>query len=215
MIKVSPSLLSADFADLGRAAAKCEECNADSIHCDVMDGSYVANITFGQRTIKALKNYTKLPLIAHLMIINPQNHIDEFIEAGADMIAVHVEECKDIKNVLAHIRQAGIRSSVVLCPDTPVESVLELIPFTDDILVMSVVPGYGGQKFIPSALDKIRTIRETANSLGVELDISVDGGINAETAKQCREAGANVFIAGNYVFGAEDMKQAIETLRCK
>lgn len=205
-IQISPSILSADFGRLNEDIASIEAFS-DSLHVDVMDRHFVPNLTFGAPVVGCIK--TKLPMECHLMVEHPELYVDDFKKAGAHMFIFHVETTKDPLGLAAQIRAAGMKVGVSLNPETSVSAVEGLIQDVDSVLVMSVHPGFGGQAFIPDALDKIRRLR----SLSGDLEIAVDGGINAETGAQCREAGANVLIAGSYVFGAEDRKKAIESLR--
>jgi ribulose-phosphate 3-epimerase len=205
-IQISPSILSADFGRLNEEIASVEAFS-DSLHVDVMDGHFVPNLTFGAPVVRCIK--TALPLECHLMVEHPENYLEDFKKAGAHMFIFHVETTKDPLGLIAKIHELGMKAGVSLNPPTPVSSVEGLIQDVDSVLVMSVNPGFGGQAFIPDALEKIRRLR----SLSSDLEIAVDGGINAETGRQCREAGANVLIAGSYVFGAADRKGAIESLR--
>lgn len=218
-IKIAPSILSADFSAMGEAIKKIELCGADLIHCDVMDGTFVEPITFGGQMIKNIRKLTKLPLDAHLMIEHPKTQVKFFADAGADIITVHYKACKKISDTyleetLALIKSYGVKCGAVVNPDVPVENIFPVFPLCDIVLLMSVYPGYGGQKFIPEALDKIKKAREYAVNIGrPELDIEIDGGVTMQNAAQIREAGANVLVAGSAVFGAEDMAEAIAALR--
>ena len=218
-IKIAPSILSADFSRMGEAVELCEKSGADLIHCDVMDGSFVGPITFGGQMVKNIRPVTKLPLDVHLMIEHPQTQIKFFAEAGADIITVHYEACSKIsqsylKDTLELIKSYGVKCGAVVNPDVPVENIFPVFGLCDMVLIMSVFPGYGGQKFIPSAIEKIRLAREYAVNTGKpELDIEVDGGINAQTAGQCVAAGANVLVAGSALFSAPDFASAVKGLR--
>lgn len=205
-IQISPSLLSADFGRLNEEIASVEAFS-DSLHVDVMDGHFVPNLTFGAPVVRCIK--TSLPLECHLMVEHPENYLEDFKKAGAHLFIFHVETTKDPLGLIAKIHELGMKAGVSLNPPTPVSSVEGLIQDVDSVLVMSVNPGFGGQAFIPDALEKIRRLR----SLSSDLEIAVDGGINVETGRQCREAGANVLIAGSYVFGAGDRRAAINSLR--
>lgn len=204
---------------MGEAIKKIELCGADLIHCDVMDGTFVEPITFGGQMIKNIRKLTKLPLDAHLMIEHPKTQVKFFAAAGADIITVHYKACKKISDTyleetLALIKSYGVKCGAVVNPDVPVENIFPVFPLCDIVLLMSVYPGYGGQKFIPGALDKIKKAREYAVNIGrPELDIEIDGGVTMQNAAQIREAGANVLVAGSAVFGAEDMAEAIAALR--
>lgn len=218
-VKVAPSILSADFSAMGEAIKKIEAAGADFVHCDVMDGSFVEPITFGGQMVKNIRKLTSLPLDAHLMTEHPQTQIKFFAEAGADIITVHYEACKKIsptylKETLEFIKSYGIKCGAVINPDTPAEAIFDVIPLCDMALVMSVFPGYGGQKFIPSSLENVKKIREYAVANGkTDMDIEIDGGVTCANAKEIREAGANVLVAGSAVFGASDMHVAIRAIR--
>ncbi len=217
--KIAPSILSADFSVMGETIKRLEKCGADLIHCDVMDGSFVEPITFGGQMIKNIRPLTKLPLDAHLMIEHPQTQIKFFAEAGADIITVHYKACAKIsdtylKETLELIKSYGVKCGAVVNPDVPVEKIFEVFPLCDMVLLMSVYPGYGGQKFIPEVLEKVKKAREYAIKIGrPDMDIEIDGGVTLENCKTIREAGANVLVAGSTVFKSEDMKKTIADLK--
>jgi ribulose-phosphate 3-epimerase len=214
MVKIAPSILSADFARLGEEIAAVERAGADYIHVDVMDGHFVPNITIGPLVVEAIRPVTKLPLDVHLMIENPDQYIESFVNAGADYITVHVEACRHLHRTIHHIKSFGIKAGVVLNPATPVETIQHILEDIDIVLLMSVNPGFGGQKFIPEVLHKIRKVKEMAKALRKEdLEIEVDGGVNPETAKLCVEAGANVLVAGSAIYNQEDYAAAISLIR--
>lgn len=214
MIKIAPSILSADFAKLGEEAAKLEAWGADWVHFDVMDGNFVPNLTFGPGMCKAVRPYTKLPIDVHLMVLHPADWIVPFRDAGADVITFHVEsEERHLHRLLQQTHALGCKTGVVLCPATPIETCLHLLPECDLVLLMSVNPGFGGQSFIPETLVKIRALSKAIEERGLSVDIEVDGGINPETARACIEAGATILVAGNAVFRAGDPKAMIEQLR--
>ena len=218
-IKIAPSILSADFSQLGEAVKQLEMSGADLIHCDIMDGSFVQPITFGAQAVKNLRPATKLPLDVHLMIEHPKTQIKFFCDAGADIITVHYEACAKIsetylKETLELIRSYGVKCGAVVNPDVPVESIFPVFPVCDMVLLMSVFPGYGGQKYIEDVTAKITMAREYARSIGKEnLDIEVDGGITVENCKKIIAAGANVLVAGNTIFKSSDFKSTIAKLR--
>lgn len=219
MIKIAPSILSADFSRMGEAIKLCEESGADLIHCDVMDGSFVEPITFGGQMVKNIRPLTKLPLDVHLMIEHPKTQIKFFAEAGADIITVHYEACAKIspdylRETLELIKSYGVKCGAVVNPDVPVENIFPVFPLCDMVLIMSVFPGYGGQKFIESAIEKIKSAREYAATIGKpDMDIEVDGGINMLTAPRAAAAGANVLVAGSALFGAPDFAEAVKKVR--
>ncbi|MCM1438642.1 MAG: ribulose-phosphate 3-epimerase [Roseburia sp.] len=218
-IKVAPSILSADFSAMGEAVKKIGAAGADLVHCDVMDGSFVAPITFGGQMVKNIRKLTNLPLDVHLMIEHPQTQIKFFADAGADIITVHYEACEKISpsylsDTLRLIKSYGVKCGAVINPDTPAESIFGVIGECDMVLVMSVFPGYGGQKFIPSSLENVKKVREYAAASGKgDLLIEIDGGVTCDNAAQIRAAGANVLVAGSAVFGAPDMRAAIAEIR--
>ena len=213
-VKIAPSILSADFAKMGEEVQSLEQSGADIIHCDVMDGVFVPNITFGIKMVEDLRKYTKLPLDCHLMIVHPERYVESFAKAGADIITVHYDACQEnLKEVLLQIKKAGVKCGAVINPDTPVEKIKEVIPLCDMVLVMSVFPGFGGQKFIPSTLEKLREIRAIIDERGKEIDLEIDGGVTAENVAEIREAGANVIVAGNTVFKASDRAEIIAKLK--
>jgi ribulose-phosphate 3-epimerase len=213
MVKIAPSILSADFSKLGEEILAVEKGGADYIHIDVMDGHFVPNITIGPLIVEAIRPITKLPLDVHLMIENPDQYIEAFAKAGADYITVHVEASRHLHRTIQSIKSYGVKAGVVLNPATPVESIQHIIADIDMVLLMSVNPGFGGQKFIPEVLPKIRKVKEMAEQKGIDLEIEIDGGVNSETAKLCMEAGANVLVAGSAIYNEEDYAKAISLIR--
>lgn len=218
-IKIAPSILSADFAEMGRAVKMVEEAGADLIHCDVMDGSFVEPITFGGQMIKNIRPHTSLLLDCHLMIEHPKTQIKFFAEAGADIITVHYKACNKVsstylKETLELIKSYGVKCGAVVNPDVPVENIFDVFPLCDMVLLMSVYPGYGGQKFIPEVLEKIKKARAYALEIGKpDMDIEIDGGVTEENAQIIKEAGANVLVAGSAVFRSPDPAKTIELLK--
>lgn len=213
MVKIAPSILSANFAKLGEEIKEVELGGADYIHVDVMDGHFVPNITIGPLIVDAIRPVTKLPLDVHLMIEDPDAYIEAFANAGADYITVHVEACKHLHRTIGLIKSFGVKAGVVLNPATPVSTIQHVIKDIDMVLLMSVNPGFGGQSFIPEVLPKIRSVKEMADQLNPTLEIEIDGGVNEETARLCVEAGANVLVAGSAIYNQSDRKKAIEAIR--
>jgi len=215
MIKIAPSILSADFSMLEQEVCRAEEAGADFIHVDVMDGHFVPNITIGPVVVKSIKGKISIPLDVHLMIENPDKYIDAFAEAGADIITVHVEACTNLQKTLDHIRKLFKRAGVSLNPSTPVARIEQVLKQVDMVLLMTVNPGFGGQKFIRSVLPKIEEIKQMVDNTGLPIDIEVDGGIDETTVTDAVKAGANILVAGTAVFKAPDIKKAIKGLRIK
>lgn len=218
-IKIAPSILSADFAEMGKAIKMVEAAGADLIHCDVMDGSFVEPITFGGQMVKNIRPLTNLPLDCHLMIEHPKTQIKFFAETGADIITVHYKACKKIsdtylKETLELIKSFGVKCGAVVNPDVPVENIFDVFPLCDMVLLMSVYPGYGGQKFIPEVLEKVKKARAYAAEIGrPDMDIEIDGGVSEENAEIIKEAGANVLVAGSAVFRSSDPAKTIANLK--
>ncbi len=213
MTQFSPSILTADFVHLERALQELEHAKADMLHLDVMDGIFVPNISFGMPVVASIRKATNLPLDVHLMIDRPHRYIRQFAEAGADSIGFHVEAGSDIETTLLAIKDYGKKTCLTIKPATPADAVFPFLPLCDMILVMSVEPGFGGQAFMENVLPKITQIRKKADSLGLPLDIEVDGGINLQTAPRAVKAGANVLVTGNVLFSAPDMAKRLQELR--
>ncbi len=210
---VSPSILSADFANLQRDVEMLNRSAADLIHIDVMDGVFVPNISFGFPVIKAVQKYAAKPLDVHLMIVNPQNYISQVRDCGAEIMNVHQEACVHLDRTVQAIKNAGMKVAVTLNPSTPVMMLEDVIAELDMVLLMSVNPGFGGQKFIPNTINKIGRLKELIEKSGSHAVIEVDGGVNADTGRLLADAGADILVAGNYVFAANDPMNAIETLK--
>ena len=213
MIKISPSVLASDFSRLGEEAAKMEKCGADYLHLDVMDGHFVPNLSFGPPILSSIRPLTKLPVDVHLMVEEPSRFVPWFLNAGADIITIHVEAEKHLHRALQQIHEAGRKAGIVHNPGTPAIAAKELLPYCDLVLVMSVNPGYGGQKFIPESVEKIAELRNMIDARNLATEIEVDGGINPETAKLCIDAGATVLVAGSAVFQAGNPADMIRALR--
>lgn len=210
--QIAPSILSADFARLGDEIKAVQKAGAELIHVDVMDGHFVPNITIGPPVVASIRKITKLPLDCHLMIENPEKYIDAFAKAGANWISVHIETC-DLAHVLPKIRNLGLKAGCVINPPTPVKDILPYIPLSDFVLVMTVNPGFGGQKLIDSCVEKIATIRDFLVERKLPIPIEVDGGVNAETIASVASAGADIIVAGSAIFEAGDYSAAIDALR--
>ncbi|MBP7254555.1 MAG: ribulose-phosphate 3-epimerase [Negativicutes bacterium] len=213
MIKVAPSILSADFSKLGEEIIKIDQAGADMIHIDVMDGHFVPNLTLGAPIVKALRTVTKLPFDVHLMINNPENLIDDFIAAGADIITIHIEAANHLHRLVQKVKSSGVKVAVSLNPATPLNTLEEILPELDMVLLMSVNPGFGGQSFIPATLNKIARLKEMIDAKKLKIDIQVDGGINLETAPKVIKHGANILVAGSAVYGSNDIKGTIAQLK--
>lgn len=212
-IEIAPSILSADFRKLRDEVVALQNAGADRIHCDVMDGNFVSNLTFGPLIIAAVKKCVDIPLDVHLMISNPADSIEAYRNAGADTLIVHAEACADLPGILKSIKGMGMRAGVTVNPDKDADLFLPYLDRVDQALIMTVFAGFGAQKFIPAMLQKIKRVYDYAEKNGLSVDIEVDGGINPETARQCAEHGANVFVAGNYVFTGADYRERIQALR--
>ena len=209
-IQISPSILSSDFSRLAEEIAAVERAGADMLHLDIMDGHFVPNITFGPAVVAAIKKVATVPLDVHLMIENPDNYIDDFASAGADILTIHVEACMHLQRAMRQIREKGMKSGAALNPSTPVENLAYVVDDLDMALVMSVNPGFSGQKFIPQVMEKISRTRKL---VGAKIDIQVDGGVTPDNAADVAKAGANILVAGSAVFSKPDYGKAIAALR--
>ena len=213
-IKIAPSVLSADFSKAGQEVQEISKQGADVIHLDVMDGAFVPNITFGMKFIKDIRKYSDKVFDAHLMIEKPWKYIEGFAKAGADIITVHYEACKDrLLQTLNEIKALGVKCGAVINPDTPVSAIKDVIEYCDMVLLMSVFPGFGGQKFIADVLPKIAEVKSIVDKTGKEIDIEIDGGITIENVGEVKKAGANVIVAGSTIFNSSDRKKTMEELR--
>ena len=210
--KIAPSVLSADYANFETELKKLEASGAEYAHLDVMDGHFVPNISFGAGVVASMRPHSKMVFDCHLMVSNPEHHIEEFARAGADIISIHVEATPHIHGALQKIRAAGVKPSVVINPGTPVEAIKNVLNLVDQVLVMTVNPGFGGQAFLPETMGKIRELVVLREVNQLNFDIEVDGGIDDKTIQMAREAGANIFVAGSYVFKG-DVSHQVQTLR--
>ena len=215
MKKLAPSILSADFTRLRDEIKAVEEAGADYIHIDVMDGHFVPNITVGPLIVEAIKNITSLPLDVHLMITNPDRYIKDFIQAGSNLLSIHMETCPHIQRTLNYIRELGVKPAVVLNPSTPLSTLEYTLEEVDMVLLMTVNPGFGGQKFIPRMIPKIKKLRRLIDEKGLAVELEVDGGINLENISHVSQAGADVIVAGSAVFNSADCKKTVRLMKEK
>ncbi|MBB4823977.1 ribulose-phosphate 3-epimerase [Sporosarcina luteola] len=213
MVKIAPSILSADFSKLGEEVREVEKAGAELIHIDVMDGHFVPNITMGPIVVDALRPVTTLPLDVHLMIENPDNYIEQFAKVGADYITVHVEACRHLHRTLQLIKSFGVKPGVVLNPHTPIETIQHVLEDVDMVLFMTVNPGFGGQKFIHNVLPKVEQLATIIRERNLSIEIEIDGGINEETIVPCVQAGASIFVAGSAIYNAADRAEALQRIK--
>ena len=211
--KIAPSILAADYANFAQELNRIDETSADYVHIDIMDGQFVPNISFGADVVASLRKHSKLVFDCHLMVVEPERYVDAFAQAGADIMTIHVEATKHIHGALQKIKKAGLKAGVVINPGTPVSALEPVLSLVDQVLIMTVNPGFGGQAFIPEMLDKVKQVATWREEGGYAFDIEVDGGVDDKTIKACQEAGANVFVAGSYLFKASDLTSQVQTLR--
>ncbi len=213
MVKLAPSMLSADFSQLANQVKMVEEAGVEYLHIDVMDGHFVPNISFGAPVMKSIKKHTNLVMDVHLMIENPDLYIEDFVKAGADIITVHVEACRHLHRTIQNIKSHGVKAGVSLNPATPIVMIDEILDDLDMVLLMSVNPGFGGQSFIETSLDKIARLKSMIDIAELDIDIQVDGGIKLSNVKKVVDAGANIIVAGSAIFGADDIQDAVKQFR--
>lgn len=211
--KIAPSILAADYANFASELKRIEETSAEYVHIDIMDGQFVPNITFGADVVASMRKHSKLVFDCHLMVVNPERFVDAFAQAGADIMTIHAESTLHIHGALQKIKKAGMKAGVVINPGTPVSAIEPVLSLVDQVLIMTVNPGFGGQAFIPEMLEKVQKVAKIRDEKGYDFDIEVDGGVDNKTIKACYQAGANVFVAGSYLFKPSDLTAQVETLR--
>lgn len=211
--KIAPSILAADYANFATELKRVEETDAEYVHIDIMDGQFVPNISFGADVVASMRKHSKLVFDCHLMVVEPERYVDAFTQAGADIMTIHVEATKHIHGTLQKIKAAGMKAGVVINPGTPVEALVPVLGLVDQVLIMTVNPGFGGQAFIPEMMAKVEAVTKMRQEAGYDFDIEVDGGIDNTTIKEAAQAGANVFVAGSYLFKASDLPAQVQTLR--
>lgn len=211
--KIAPSILAADYANFASEFKRIEETSAEYVHIDIMDGQFVPNISFGADVVASMRKHSKLVFDCHLMVVNPERYVDAFAQAGADIMTIHAESTLHIHGALQKIKAAGMKAGVVINPGTPVSAIESVLSLVDQVLIMTVNPGFGGQAFIPEMLEKVAKVAQLRDEKGYDFDIEVDGGVDNKTIKACYDAGANVFVAGSYLFKASNLAAQVETLR--
>lgn len=211
--KIAPSILAADYANFASELKRIEETSAEYVHIDIMDGQFVPNISFGADVVASMRKHSKLVFDCHLMVVNPERYVDAFAQAGADIMTIHAESTLHIHGALQKIKAAGMKAGVVINPGTPVSAIESVLSLVDQVLIMTVNPGFGGQAFISEMLEKVAKVAQLRDEKGYAFDIEVDGGVDNQTIKACYDAGANVFVAGSYLFKASDLAAQVETLR--
>lgn len=211
--KIAPSILAADYANFASELKRIEETDAEYVHIDIMDGQFVPNISFGADVVASMRKHSKLVFDCHLMVGDPERYVEAYAQAGADIMTIHTESTKHIHGALQKIKAAGMKAGVVINPGTPVSALKPVLNLVDQVLIMTVNPGFGGQAFIPECLEKVEEVASLREILGLTFDIEVDGGVDNKTIAACQKAGANIFVAGSYLFKASDLVSQVQTLR--
>lgn len=211
--KIAPSILAADYANFASELKRIEETDAEYVHIDIMDGQFVPNISFGADVVASMRKHSKLVFDCHLMVVDPERYVEAYEQAGADIMTIHTESTKHIHGALQKIKSAGMKAGVVINPGTPVSALKPVLNLVDQVLIMTVNPGFGGQAFIPECLEKVEEVASLRETLGLTFDIEVDGGVDNKTIAACQKAGANIFVAGSYLFKASDLVSQVQTLR--
>ena len=211
--KIAPSILAADYANFASELKRIEETSAEYVHIDIMDGQFVPNISFGADVVASMRKHSKLVFDCHLMVVNPERYVDAFAQAGADIMTIHAESTLHIHGALQKIKAAGMKAGIVINPGTPISAIEPVLSLVDQVLIMTVNPGFGGQAFIPEMLEKVQKVAKIRDEKGYDFDNEVDGGVDNKRIKACYQAGANVFVAGSYLFKASDLTAQVETLR--